>query len=188
MKRLAILFPGIGYTAEKPLLYYSRRIAMVHGYDVRIMAYTGFPPKVKGDRDRMEQSFRTALEQSEKMLQEVDFAKYDDIVFIGKSIGTIVAAKIASQSPAADRIRLILYTPLESTFSFSFGEAIAFSGTDDPWVGGGLSRIASLCEERQIPCTLIPHANHSLETKDPLADMKALSRIMAETECFLSLQ
>ena len=27
MKRLAIVFPGIGYTAEKPLLHYSRRIA-----------------------------------------------------------------------------------------------------------------------------------------------------------------
>lgn len=95
-KKLAVIFPGIGYTADKPLLYFSRKIATLHGYDEKIMAYTGFPPKIKGDRARMEQSFRIALEQSLEMLKDVDFSEYEDVLFIGKSIGTIVAAKIAS--------------------------------------------------------------------------------------------
>ena len=49
MKRLAIVFPGIGYTAEKPLLHYSRRIAERFGYETEIVPYSGFPKKVKGD-------------------------------------------------------------------------------------------------------------------------------------------
>ena len=37
MGKLAVIFPGIGYTADKPLLYYSRRIAANLGYEIRTM-------------------------------------------------------------------------------------------------------------------------------------------------------
>lgn len=202
-RKLAVIFPGIGYTADKPLLYFGRRIAVDYGYEIRIMDYKGFPPKVKGDRNRMEESFFIALRQAEEMLAGVDFTEYDDVVFIGKSIGTIVAAKIAAdaaadvsegnqnaasgtapESPAKARIRQVLYTPLEDTFRFPIGEAIAFTGDDDPWVGKENSRIPALCQERGIPCRLVPHANHSLESKDVFEDMKELRKVMKETEAF----
>ena len=185
MKKLAVFFPGIGYTADKPLMYFSRRITQAHGCDILIMDYKGFPPKIMGDRGRMEQSFRIALEQAEDKLSGTDLCAYDDILFIGKSIGTAVAAKIASESPARDRIRMVLYTPLEETFAFDFGDAIAFTGDADPWVGKEKSRICGICENRGIPCSLIPHANHSLESGDIFADMKELYGIMKETERFI---
>ena len=187
MSKLAVLFPGIGYTADKPLLYFSRRIAADLGYEIRILGYSGFPPKIQGDRERMEESFRIAFDQSVEMLSDTDFNVYDDILFIGKSIGTIVAAKIASDSSVKGRIRLVLYTPLEETFSFEFGDAIVFTGDDDPWVGRDRSRICSICEGHGIPCQLVPDANHSLETKDPFRDMEMLSAIMKQTEEFINL-
>ena len=187
MSKLAVLFPGIGYTADKPLLYFSRRIAADLGYEIRILGYSGFPPKIQGDRGRMEESFRIAFDQSVEMLSDIDFNVYDDILFIGKSIGTIVAAKIASDSSVKGRIRLVLYTPLEETFAFDFGDAIVFTGDDDPWVGRDRSRICSICEGRGIPCKLVPDANHSLETKDPFRDMEMLSAIMKQTEEFINL-
>ena len=185
MSRLAVIFPGIGYTADKPLLYYSKRIAADHGYEIRMMDYKGFPAKVKGDRKNMEKSFAIALQQSLEKLSDINMASYEDILFIGKSIGTIVAAKIAAASRFRDRIRLILYTPLTDTFSFCFGKAIAFSGDDDPWVGKNESPVFGMCEKLGIPCFLIPDANHSLESKDVFADMKELYRIMKETERFI---
>ena len=185
MSKLAVIFPGIGYTADKPLLHYSRRIATDHGYEVRIMDYSGFPPKIKGDRKRMEESFAIALRQSEEMLAGMDLTTYEDVLFIGKSIGTIVAAKIASESRAKDRIRLILYTPLKDTFAFSFGKAIVFTGDDDPWVGKDKSPILGICEKRGIPCSLMAYANHSLESKDVFMDLKELYRIMKQTEIFI---
>ena len=207
MSRLAVFFPGIGYTADRPLLHFSRRIAAAHGYEIRIMDYKGFPSKVKGDRKRMEESFDIALGQAWEMLSGVDLAEYEDIMFIGKSIGTIVAAKIASESPEKGRIRMILYTPLDDTFTFldtppdgssafpdtpsdgtagSYsGKAIAFTGDDDPWVGREKSRISALCKERGIPCTVIPRTNHSLESGDVFSDLKELYRIMEETERFI---
>ena len=33
-KKLAVIFPGIGYHTDKPLLYYSKKIARQHGYDI----------------------------------------------------------------------------------------------------------------------------------------------------------
>lgn len=176
----------MGYTADKPLLHYSRRIAANHGYDILIIKYSGFPEKVTGDRKSMEESFAIALRQSEEMLADTDLAAYDDILFIGKSIGTIAAAKIASESPAKDRIRLVLYTPLEDTFAFSFGEAIVFTGSGDPWVGKKESRIPALCEERGIPCLISPDANHSLEGGDALSDIWEMARIMRDTDLFIA--
>ncbi len=183
--KLAVIFPGIGYTADKPLLYFSRRICAAQGYEIKIMNYSGFPPKIKGDRKRMEESFAIAMKQSMEMLADVDMTAYEEILLIGKSIGTIAAAKIASESPVKDRIRLVLYTPLEETFAFSFGEAIAFTGEDDPWVGREKSRICAICEARDIPCMLLPYANHSLESMDVFADMKALRKVMKKTESFI---
>ena len=175
-KKLAVIFPGIGYTADKPLLYYARRIAAEQGYEIMTIPYSGFPKKIRGDRKRMEESFRIALDQS---------CAYDDILFIGKSIGTIAAAKIASDSPAKEKIRLILFTPLKETFAYSFGKAIVFTGTDDPWVGKEKSPVPGICEEKEIPCTIVPNANHSLESKDCFADMKELYRVMEETDQFI---
>lgn len=188
MSKLAVTFPGIGYTVDKPLLYYSRRIAAGLGYEVKPMTYSGFPGNAKGDKEKMAECYRIALSQAGEMLAGVDLNDYDDVLFIGKSIGTSVAADLASKSPAVKRIRLILYTPLEDTFAFPFKAAIAFTGTDDPWVGGCESRIAALCLEKSIPCFVVQGANHSLETGKPLTDIENLRSVMEETEKFIVAQ
>ena len=184
-KNLAVFFPGIGYTADKPLLYYGQKLARQADYLVKVLNYGGFPPKIEGDKARMMRSFEIALEQAEEMLGDLDLTFFDDIVFIGKSIGTIAAAAIAAKSPAKERIRFVLYTPLEETFRFPLGEAAAFTGTADQWTGKEKSRIPELCRERQIPCTIIEGGNHSLECGDPAVDVKNLERILDETGAFL---
>ena len=183
MKKIAVFFPGIGYTADKPLLHYSRRLAADLGYEIRLLPYTGFPEKVRGDRNKMVESYEIALEQSRQMLADVDFTDYEDILFIGKSIGTIVSARLASECPAP--IRQVFYTPLEDTFLFPFEDAITFTGTADPWVGMERSRIRALCEERNIRCVVLPDANHSLESRDLQQDIKNLSMVMEETSEFI---
>ena len=183
MKRLAVFFPGIGYTVDKPLLHYSRRLAEKHGFEIRLLPYGGFPKKVKGDRDRMLECGRLACRQAKEMLADLDYDSYDDIVFVSKSIGTAVAAKLAAKSSARERIRFLFYTPLEETFDFPVGRALVFTGSADPWVGK--ERIPALCREAGLPCVVIPDANHSLETADPMADLRNMQTIMEKTEAFL---
>ena len=186
MKKLAVICPGIGYTEDKPLLYHSRRIAESHGYEILTIRYSGLPKKVRGDRKKMEKSYTLALEQTADALSELKTEDYDEILFIGKSIGTAVAAAAAEKLYKAAKTRFLLFTPLEQTFSFHIHDAIVFTGDNDPWVGGKDSRIPELCKEKNLPCYLISGGNHSLETNEPMKDLTQLVRIMEATEKFLS--
>ncbi len=38
--RIAVIFQGIGYNTDKPLLYYSKKIALERGYDVKVVEYS----------------------------------------------------------------------------------------------------------------------------------------------------
>ena len=119
--------------------------------------------------------YKIALAQSAEMLSDTDFSQYDVILFVGKSIGTVVAAEIASRSPVPERIHFVLYTPLEQTFSFPLGDAIAFTGDADPWVKAGI--IPELCLVRDIPGYIIPGSNHSLETGSVKEDKRLLQNV-----------
>lgn len=185
MKKIAVFFPGIGYTVDKPLMYYSRRMASAYGYEIRLLPYGGFPDKVKGDRSKMEESFELALTQSQAMMADLNLSDYGEVLFVGKSVGTVVSAAVAAQSAVQDRIRQVLYTPLEDTFAFPLGDAVVFTGLGDPWVGKENSRIPGLCGERKIPCHVYPGANHSLETGNVQVDLDNLRGIMRETEKFI---
>ena len=184
--KIAVFFPGIGYTVDKPLLHYSRKLVASLGYEIRLLPYTGFPDKILGDKNKMQESYRIALEQTRDMLSDVDFCAYDDILFVGKSIGTAVAAEYATQIQKP--VRFVLYTPLEETFKNPITDAIVFTGLDDPWVGKENSRIGELCNEKSIPCTLIPSGNHSLETGDVQMDIANLQMIMKKTEAYVRMR
>ena len=181
--KLAVFFPGIGYTVDKPLLYYSRKLAASAGYDIRLLPYTGFPDKILGDKSKMQESYQIALNKTRDMLSDVDFSAHDDILFVGKSIGTAVATEYAAQ--IQKQVRFVLYTPLEETFLFPISDGIVFTGLDDPWVGKENSKIEALCIENGIPCTLIPSGNHSLETGNVQMDIENLQMIMKKTEEFV---
>ena len=187
MKKLAIILPGIGYTADRPLLHFCRRIVANHGYEIKQLHFTGFPSDVRGNREKMELCYVLARVQTREQLLTVDLSAYDDILLIGKSIGTVVAAVLADLSDERDRIRQVIYTPLEDTFSVPIRDAVVFTGGDDPWVGGESSRIAELCAKRNLPCHVIPDANHSLETGNVDVDINNLREIMRETERYIAM-
>lgn len=174
--KIAVLFPGIGYTCDRSLLYFSGKLAAAAGYEILTVPYRDFLQGVKGNRSKMEASFYSAIEQTETILKDVDWAAYGDILFIGKSIGTIVASAYAKQHGL--QVRSLLFTPLKDTFQFldKGAEAAAFHGTADSWAE--TDEIVSSCEEKGIALHLTEHANHSLETGDVLKDLDTLNRAM----------
>lgn len=189
MKKIAVLFPGIGYTCDKPLLYYSAKLAAEAGFEVVRVPYGDFPSGVRGDESKKYQCFISAREQSEEILRNVDWEEYDDIVFFSKSVGTIVALSYAAEHGIG--VRQVLYTPLAETFRFPVTSgnadgrtgAIAFHGTADPWAE--TEEIIRLCEEREIPLYLTPKANHSLERGKVGKDIRTIKKVMRVVEEFL---
>lgn len=95
--KLAVIFPGIGYTADKPLLYYTSRLARKHGYQIQTVSYGTLPENIKGDSVKMRQAFDLALAQTEESLRDIDWPSYGSILFISKSIGTAISSAYAAK-------------------------------------------------------------------------------------------
>ena len=181
-KKIAVIFPGVGYHVDKPLLYYSKKLASQNGYEIKEVPYGKFPKGVKGSREKMEKAFFSALEQAGEILQDVDFSEYDDIVFISKSVGTAVASAYAGRHGL--KTRNIYYTPVEASFQFMEQPGIVFTGTADAWVT--FEAVKQGCETGGFPLYVTEDGNHSLETGAVKRDLENLREIMRITEEYIA--
>lgn len=182
MRKLAVIFPGIGYHCDKPLLYYSRKLAAELGYDETIcLTYTFSGGNIRGDEQKMKEAFDRLYAQAVQILKDVDWNRYDDVLFLSKSIGTVIASSYATEKHIP--CRQVLYTPLTQTYTFSPEHGIAFLGTDDPW--SDPSEVIAASRTAGIPIEVYEHANHSLETPDTMRNLAILSDVMQKTKAFL---
>lgn len=181
LPKLAVIFPGIGYTADKPLLYYSGRLARKYGYQILTVSYPPLPENIKGNSGKMKQAFDLAFAQAEQFLGNVDWNSYGSILFISKSIGTVISAAYAARYDLA--VKSILFTPLKDTFSFPLHGSIAFHGTADPWAE--TDAIQALAGQKEVPLFLTKNANHSLETGDIQVDLSIIKNTMEHVERFI---
>ena len=90
--KICVLFPGIGYTTEMPLMYYPGKMMIGQGYELVRLKYHELPSGVKGNKEKMKEAFDIALAQSMEQLGDIDWSSYDEVLFIGKSIGTVIAS------------------------------------------------------------------------------------------------
>ncbi len=183
-KRLAVLFPGIGYHTDKPLLYYSGKMAAAEGYEIIKISYPPCEVNLKGATSEQIRSFvKECAAVTDKALEDIDTDRKDDILFISKSIGTAIAAYYA-QTSGMD-VRHIFFTPLEETFDHvKESSGIAFSGTKDNWADH--MKIRRLCDEKRIPLTVADDANHSLETGDVIRDTEMIAEVMKTVKEYMN--
>lgn len=182
MKKLAVIFPGIGYTHDRPLLYYSQKIVKERGYETVCVEYGNLPENVRGDKEKMRQALLMAYEQSLEFVKDINLAEYDEVLIIGKSLGTVVAAKFCEEH--CEHARLVLYTPVEATFRFKMKDVVAFIGDNDPW--SDLNEVKRLADESGIPLHVYEDANHSLEVPgDYDINLKYLKGVMNLTAVFV---
>ncbi len=179
--KLAVVFPGIGYHTDKPLLYYSKKLAEKYGYETLTVPYGDFPADVKGSAEKMEECFYEALDQAEEQLKDRDFSSCEDLLFISKSVGTAVASAYGQRHHL--KTRNLYFTPVEASFQFMDQPGIVFHGTKDGWVK--TESVVTGCEKRSLPLFIYENANHSLETGDVQTDLENLKKIMKEAEEYI---
>lgn len=210
-EKTAYIVPGIGYTTDRSLLYFSGKLAEKAGYTRKPIHFGGFEKGVKGDEEKMKRAVRHAYNQLIDQLPEnqtdksrVDHVSYNTIasnqaeesqnLFISKSIGTAVSLR-------ADRklglnAKHILFTPLPETMyelkllleaqgSNRANDIIIFHGLNDPWAPDN-EQIASEAEECSVTLCQITEANHSLETGNVLTDIGNLRSVLEEVAEFLN--
>ena len=105
---LAVLFPGLNYTCDMPLLFYPLKLLLARGAEVlqvradyTVPAYRSLPPE---ERAAWLAADASAVVQAARLQGE-----YARLVLVGKSIGTIALASLVSLEPQAITIWL---TPL----------------------------------------------------------------------------
>lgn len=186
MTKLAIFFPGIGYHVDKPLLYYSRKLAGEAGYEQIALKYDYQAGNIRGNKEKMEAAFHALYAQAEEQLAGVDVTAYAKVLFVSKSVGTIIASAYAQkleEAGTAVEIRHILYTPLEATYTFVPKHAAAFIGTADPW--SDVPAVIRMSEAQGVPMHVYENANHSLETSDTMQNLKILQDVMEKTKAII---
>ena len=179
--KLAVIFPGVGYHTDKPLLYYSKKIAQNLGFEIVEVPYGGFEQNIKGSAEKMRAAFESALAQAEQILKDVSFDQYDKVLFISKSVGTAVASAYARKHHCAGYH--VYYTPVEASFEAMYEEGIVFYGSADPWAAA--DKLEQGCRRKNLPYHVYEGANHSLETGDVKTDLQNLSDIMEKTESYI---
>lgn len=85
-KKIVVSFPG-GRGAEIPLLYFGAKHYEDMGYEKVFISNPSFG---EVDDDAL---VEILLENAKKRIEELNLNEYEEIVFIGKSIGTVVACK-----------------------------------------------------------------------------------------------
>jgi phosphoglycolate phosphatase len=191
MSKIAVLVPGIGYTCDRPLLYYSGKIASSAGYDLVKLNFRhlGGKKNLIGNSDKMRKVFEKAYAQAENQLVIEELEKADEVLFLSKSVGTAVAAAFAQQysrefEESGTKVRHVYYTPVAGTFIFMQPESgIAFHGTADPWVDD--ETVIRGCKNKKVPLYIYQNVNHSLESGDVMSDLEILSKVMSVTEAFI---
>lgn len=194
MQKIVLLFPGVGYNTDKPLLFYGRKLAQNYGYDIVIaLSYGGINTNIKGDLEKMKEAFESALVQAEEIFRKecekkgldykTIFSEGNEILVISKSIGTAVAA--AFQQKHGFVGKNIYFTPVRESFLFMQPKSgIVFHGTADPWAK--TEDIRQGCGKLGLPLYITEGANHSIETGDALKDLQILQEVMVHCNDYLS--
>lgn len=186
MKSIAILFPGVGYTCEKPLLYYARELAEEHGYETMALDYGKEIHSFRGRTgEELAGVIELALERSLPKLREVCWEAYENVLFVSKSIGTAVACRAEGQLSCHPRH--FLMTPIEDTLPWLpkiNGRFVA--GSADPYLDKELLQKAA--EEYPDKVGIIfEGCNHSLEKKkDARGNIENVIRVLSCLETMLT--
>lgn len=150
-KKIVISFPG-GRGSEIPLLYFAAKHYEDLGYEKRFINHPAYG----------EERLDVLMENAEKVLQSVAFEEYEDIIFVAKSIGTLVACGLKEKYhiPAS----LILFTPLEDTLNYIHSQnniILVSAGDKDRYLETKI--LKAVCEKENVNCYIESDVGHRME-------------------------
>lgn len=173
MSDLIVIFPGIRYGADCPLLYYATLEYKRRGYTVVNVDY-----KVTSSPS-LEEYLSEAIIGAKESLKSVDFSEYEDIIFASKSVGTAVALKVQDELKLP-RIRHILLTPISLTLPLMQKERVykcIVSSRADSYIDG--AELEKIAREKDLPLTMFDCLGHRLESDgDAIENLKILENIV----------
>lgn len=174
--KLTILFPGVRYSVDCPLLYYPSMWYEEKGFQVISANY--HVKKTDGIK-KQEEYIKQAKKGLKKQFLNFPFENYDEIRFVSKSIGTILALWLEEELGISN-VEHVLLTPIERTLPFLKRKRNCIymaSGTADKMVDH--ERLQKVCKKMNYPLQEFDGLGHRLE---PAAEKKEGIQIDADIE------
>ncbi|CDM70174.1 hypothetical protein CM240_3057 [Clostridium bornimense] len=179
---LTIILPGMGYTKDKPLLNFASKLSITRGYDVFFIEY-GFQVVNKSLNINNNDEVSYLLKETIESIQCVLKKTYKKIIFIGKSIGTVIATKISDKFNEFDQIHILL-TPVDATYINKVKyKTLVITGTEDPMINK--IYIDKMMEDKNIRLVTIERGNHSLECSNVFMSIDMIKQAIQEVDNFL---
>ena len=185
---LAVIFPGVNYSCDMPLLYYTARLLGQRNSDV-LNLHTEYSQPEYRSLPAAQRAEWISTDATAGVEAALAHREYQKLILIGKSIGTLSLATLIGQEIGAGAITVWL-TPLlrhpfmvEAALRFQ-GPALFISGTgDDLFEADNLNRIQQASRAESI---IIDGANHSLEIPGKMEDsLQVLKQVMVGIGSFL---
>ena len=156
VKQLIMIFPGVGYGFNHPLLYYADLLYEAKGYERSYMKYQDIFFDNGLSYDEKAAKVRAYVWEQAK---QIDFSVYEKIVFLSKSVGTVEAGVLAEK--LGIKVKQIYLTPVEKAIPYCNGDSCVVMGTNDE----AYETYKTYCEKHKIKTLYIDNADHSLEVK-----------------------
>ena len=179
---LVVLLPGIGYTGDRPLMDYSKRLASEMRYDVLSIEY-GF--QVARTSLNHSDEFSIVIRETREIILKALNDKYRKIVFIGKSIGTLVQTSIEEKLAKYETFNIYL-TPVSETIKVGIKESsLIIAGNNDPMINN--DALHKLREMSNVKFLEIEGADHSLNIKnDTMKSIDVLKKVIEAERNYLN--
>lgn len=188
--QLALIYPGLRYSCDKPLLHFSTEILLNQGFDVLQLWADYENPDFQGS-SQAEQTVQL-IEDGKALLQAgLQSDNYSHLVLVGKSLGTLTMAFILSEKPEIPEFKTIWFTPLfylppvsKTVLDLSHPAFIAGSKVDHTFDS---VTVAQIPEKNNVVLHVYEDADHSLEVPgNPIRSTKILSTLMEALSEFLA--
>lgn len=180
---LALVFPGLGYHTDLPVLYYPALQLYATGADVLRLRF--HYDLVSGFMQQPDAAMLRWLAADAAAVLDFGLRQhgYTQITLIGKSLGTIALAGLLASRSDLDRAACLWLTPILSNASVrmqlqqSANPGLVAIGTADPYYDPAI--VDKLGKQSNLRCLVLPGADHSLETPgDALAAVRAMEKLV----------
>lgn len=186
---LAILLPGMGYTAQMPLLYYPAQLMAAAGADIVRLEYDyrqtdfsslKFKEQMQWLFDDTTAAYQAAMTQQ----------SYQQLTLIGKSLGTLSMGHLLTTQPLPPMVKAVWLTPvlknktLQDQILQCGQPAFIAIGTADPYYDPEF--IARLQSAPGSQIVTIEDADHGLNIKNNISgSIQVLQQIMEAMKIYL---
>jgi hypothetical protein len=189
---LALVFPGLGYTAHMPVLYYPRRLLLERGADALLVEYDY--------RGRVDFRMPRDAERDHWFFDDVAAAcaaglkqrSYSRVTLVGKSLGTLAMGYLLAEEARLSRARCVWLTPLlrddwlRAQMRRARGHSLVVIGTADSHYDLAYFEEVRLASGGES--VVVQGADHSLEIEgDTVGSIRAMEQTVRMMQQFLDL-